>query len=237
MKDSTCRLLILSDIHGHAEVVKILAARHPDVDGILIAGDITNFGNSDKAKAVIEVLRPCTGALGIHGVSGNCDNLSVRRYLADSGLDLEARVFESEAFVALGAGGGLRRAGITIFERSEGELEAALGPSLDAAYKNEGPCPRTRPLIVVTHSPPYGTSADIHTGMHVGSKVFSRLMGRYNPDVWICGHIHESRCVSLEDGILVINPGPCALGYHALLELRREGEGLAPKVKASLLSL
>jgi Icc-related predicted phosphoesterase len=39
------------------------------------------------------------------------------------------------------------------------------------------------------------------------------------------------------DETLVINPGPCALGYHALLEIRREGEAPTPTVKASLFSL
>ncbi len=230
-------MLVLSDIHGHAEVAKALAARYPDINGILIAGDITDFGKAENVRAVVDAVMPHSGVLGLRAVSGNCDTLSARRFLAESGLDLESQVFETEDFIALGAGGGLRRAGITSFERSEGELEAALGPNLDAAAKKEGPCPRTRPLIVVTHSPPYGTNADVHGGMHVGSKIFSSLMSRYNPEIWICGHIHESRCVSLEDDTLVINPGPCALGYHALLEMRREGEGLAPKVRAYLSSL
>ncbi len=237
MSHSTYNFLVLSDIHGHAEVAMALAARYHGIHGILIAGDITNFGNAENARAVMDAVQPHCGALGLRAISGNCDTLSARRYLSAAGLDLESQAFESENFIALGAGGGLRRAGITSFERSESELEAALGPSLDAAEKKAGTRPRTRPLIVVTHSPPYGTNADIHGGMHVGSKTFSRFMGRYCPDVWICGHIHESRCVSLEDGTLVINPGPCALGYHALLELRREGEGLAPKVRASLSSL
>jgi len=234
---STRSLLILSDIHGHAEVAKILASRYQGVDGILIPGDITNFGKAESVKTVLAALMPNKGVLGIHGVSGNCDTLSARRYFSSLGLDLEAGSFETQELLVIGAGGGLRRAGITSFERNEEELEAAMGPALDAASKKTGPRPRSKPIIVVTHSPPYGTNADLHAGMHVGSKAFSRLMGRYNPEVWICGHIHESRCVSLEDETLVINPGPCALGYHALLELRWEGEGLAPTVKASLVSI
>lgn len=237
MSHSICTLLILSDIHGHADVARILAARHAGIDGIFIAGDITNFGDAEKLRNVLEVLKPHAGTLGIHGVAGNCDTLSARRNFSALGLDLEAGNYESQEFLVLGAGGGLRRAGITSFERSEGELEKALGPELDAASKKTGLRPRTKPLIVVTHSPPYGTNADLHAGMHVGSKTFSRLMGRYNPDVWICGHIHESRCVSLEDDTLVINPGPCALGYHAVLEIRREGEDRIPEVNASLCSL
>ncbi|MDX9784052.1 MAG: metallophosphoesterase family protein [Spirochaetia bacterium] len=237
MKGKTSRLLVLSDIHGHADMAGIIAARHPGIEGILIAGDITNFGNADAVRRVLDALKPRGGMQGVHGVSGNCDTLSARRYFSASGLDLEAGGFESSELFILGAGGGLRRAGITSFERSEGELEAALGPGLDAANKKTGPRPRTKPLIVVTHSPPYGTNADLHAGMHVGSKTFSRLMGRYGPEVWICGHIHESRCVSLEDGTLVINPGPCALGYHAILEIGREGEDQVPELKAFLFSL
>ncbi|NLX45583.1 MAG: hypothetical protein GXY71_06685 [Treponema sp.] len=237
MVETTVQVLLLSDIHGHEKEARRAVMAHQGLDALLIAGDITNFGDANDARAIIETIRSTAGDMAVLAVSGNCDRLSARHYLAAAGLDLEARPFESKDFAALGAGGGLRRAGITSFERSEGELEAALGPGLEAAWKREGPRPRTRPLIAVTHSPPYGTNADLHAGMHVGSKVFSRLMGRYNPDVWICGHIHESRCVSLEDGTLVINPGPCALGYHALLEIRREGEAPTPTVKASLFSL
>jgi Icc-related predicted phosphoesterase len=237
MAETTFTFLVLSDIHGHGEVAWRAVKAHPGLDALIIAGDITNFGGAEDTRAVIEAIRSAVGKIAIYGVSGNCDKLSARRYLAAAGLDLEPGSPLSEEFIAAGAGGGLRRAGITSFERSEGELEAALGPSLEVAWKQAGSRPRTRPLIVVTHSPPYGTNADLHAGMHVGSKTFSRLMGRYNPDVWICGHIHESRCVSLEDGTLVINPGPCALGYHAILEIRREGEGPDPTVKASLFSL
>jgi Icc-related predicted phosphoesterase len=210
---------------------------NPGIEGILIAGDITNFGNADAVRRVLDGLEAPRRDAGCPWGLGQLRHLSARRYFSASGLDLEAGGFESSELFILGAGGGLRRAGITSFERSEGSWKAALGPGLDAANKKKGPRPRTRPLIAVTHSPPYGTNADLHAGMHVGSKVFSRLMGRYNPDVWICGHIHESRCVSLEDGTLVINPGPCALGYHALLEIRREGEAPTPTVKASLFSL
>ncbi|PKL05800.1 MAG: hypothetical protein CVV53_07620, partial [Spirochaetae bacterium HGW-Spirochaetae-9] len=77
-----------------------------------------------------------------------------------------------------------------------------------------------KPLIVLTHSPPYGTNADKHGEAHVGSQSFARLMLEFCPAVWICGHIHESRCVSLEDGTLVINPGPCNAGCYGILEIQ-----------------
>jgi Icc-related predicted phosphoesterase len=53
------------------------------------------------------------------------------------------------------------------------------------------------------------------------------MLLEYAPDVWICGHIHESRCVSLEDGTLVVNPGPCGSGCHAILEIKEGPDGKA----------
>jgi hypothetical protein len=157
----------------------------------------------------------------ICAVAGNCDPAAARRYLRSEGFDVEGSLRDFPYARLVGAGGGLRRAGITSFERNESELEAALGPQLWTANEKG----KDKPLIVLTHTPPYGTNADRHAEKHVGSRIFARLMLDYCPDVWICGHIHESTCVSLEDGTLVVNPGPCGCGCHAVLEIGSSPDG------------
>jgi Icc-related predicted phosphoesterase len=223
------KILLLSDIHGRSDMAAATVARHPEVDFIFISGDITNFGDADSARSVIDALSYDGKRRTIFAVAGNCDSTSVRNYMQDTGLEVEGTVNGLPFATLIGAGGGLKRAGLTTFERTENQLKEALAPQLIAASGNG--C--KRPYIVLTHTPPYGTNADCHGENHVGSREFARLMIKYSADVWICGHIHESRCVSREDGVLVVNPGPCNCGCHAILEI---DEGLDGKyrVKAQL---
>ncbi len=222
------KILVLSDIHGRGDIAARIVALHPDIDTILIAGDITNFGDVDEAKAVKTKLVADGKPRAIFVVAGNCDPLAVRKYLKSEALDVEASLRHLAFATLAGAGGGLKRAGLTSFERTEAELETALRPQL-ASIKPLS----NKPLIVLTHSPPYGTNADKHGEAHVGSSSFARLISEFKPDVWICGHIHESRCVSLEDGSLVVNPGPCGAGCYGILEIQ-EGPGGKSSVRAFL---
>lgn len=224
------KILVLSDIHGRGDMAARIIALHPDIDTILIAGDITNFGSVDEARSVRARILSDGKPRSIYAVAGNCDPLPVRQYLKAEGIDVEGSVCRLDFAYLVGAGGGLKRAGLTSFERTESELEAALRPRL-ASIK-----PRlesAKPLIVLTHSPPYGTNADLHGEAHVGSFSFARLMLEFSPEVWICGHIHESRCVSLEDGSLVINPGPCSAGCYGILEIK-ESPGEKSSARAYL---
>ena len=199
-----------------------VANKYPDIDQILIAGDITNFGDADVARSVVSALMGNRKSRALSVVAGNCDPLSVRRYLGAANLTIEGRKLEMPFGTLVGAGGGLKRAGLTSFERTENELKEALENWLALAGR-EG----RRPLIVLTHNPPYGTNADRLGGKHVGSMEYARMILEYMPDVWVCGHIHESRCVSLEDGTLVVNPGPCSCGCHAILEIKEGPDGKA----------
>jgi len=217
------KILVLSDIHGRGDIAAAVADSYPEIDHILVAGDITNFGDADEARSVAQALIGDRAPRSILLVAGNCDPLSARRYMSAARLDIEGRAFEAPFGTLVGAGGGLKRAGLTSFERREGELKEALEKWL-ALASGEG---RQRPLIVMTHSPPYGTNADRLGGKHVGSTEYARMLLEYAPDVWICGHIHESRCVSLEDGTLVVNPGPCGSGCHAILEIKEGPDGKA----------
>ena len=215
------KILVLADIHGHADQAKAAVSRNLDADYIFIAGDLTNFGNEESARHVIQAIRADGKSRPIAAVAGNCDNDSVRKYISAEGLGVEGRILEFPFARIVGAGGGLKRAGITCFERTESQLKAALEGQIRAARRAALPLP----LVVLTHTPPYGTNADQRGDWHVGSKAFASLMNEHLPEVWICGHIHESRCVSLEDGSLVVNPGPCGAGCYAVLEIGADAAG------------
>lgn len=209
------KILVVSDIHGYGESLAAVLAANAEADLVAVAGDLTNFGNAASAREILSLLMAMRSPWPPAIVAGNCDPSAARRCFMESGGDLEGKPRELPFATLIGTGGGLRRAGITSFERGEAELYEALAPQLYAAKARA----LRRPLIVMTHTPPYGTNADRRGEKHVGSEKFALLMQEYAPEIWICGHIHESRCVSTEDGTLVVNPGPCGAGCYAILEI------------------
>ena len=69
-------------------------------------------------------------------------------------------------------------------------------------------------VIVLTHQPPHGTNMDIVWKRHVGSITFTESIKKYQPKMWICGHIHEG--FNKKDKIgktVVVNPGPDGTMY------------------------
>jgi Icc-related predicted phosphoesterase len=67
--------------------------------------------------------------------------------------------------------------------------------------------------ILVSHSPPRGTSCDmIHSGAHVGSRALRRWIETHQPPAVFSGHIHESPRVASSvrdtlDRTVIVNPG------------------------------
>lgn len=224
------KILVLADIHGKLDALRQVLGANGDADLVLVAGDLTNFGGGEVADAVLAELLAAAPSRRIALVPGNCDPPQARRRMEESGLCVDGRSAGYGICRVAGVGGGLRRAGITSYERTETELSDCLAAALKSATAVENEAP----LIVLTHSPPYGTNADRVRYSHSGSEAFARLMTSTRPAAWICGHIHESPCVSLEDGCLVVNPGPCAAGRYAVLRIQEGPDG--PKLAGAFLA-
>jgi hypothetical protein len=70
--------------------------------------------------------------------------------------------------------------------------------------------------IVMCHAPPYGTNLDItkdwypggrEIQVHVGSKSVRELIEKYQPDLALFGHLHESAGSCRLGRTLCLNPG------------------------------
>jgi len=86
-----------------------------------------------------------------------------------------------------------------------------------AMLKNTLEKQRPEKWVLITHFPPRNTPADrFFMGFHVGNNDIRRLIYEYKPSACFCGHIHESPCISHEDNILLVNPGP-ALRWRAVI--------------------
>ena len=226
------RWLILSDIHGDRSALEMTLALSGPVDLILVAGDITDFGEAFEARALLAVLAD-KGA-PIFAVSGNCDRDGVRTTLESTGLSLEGRSREACGFVFAGAGGGLRHHGMTPFEATEDELEASLSAALDSADKAAGRRLEGEGLVIVTHTPPNGTPLDRRGATHTGSHAFRGVLGERSPRLWVSGHIHEARSLWAIGNSVLVNPGPVREGYFALAEV--DGKG-PPRVSLESIAL
>ncbi len=91
-------------------------------------------------------------------------------------------------------------------------------------------------LVLVAHTPPYASACDrLHNGVAVGSKAVREFIEEYQPDVCLCGHIHESRAEDFIGKTHVLNPGTVGGGGYAIIW--KEGTGVDVRVRAKLMSL
>ena len=98
-------IISISDIHGHVSAIDPLAAELTEADLILLAGDVTNFGNARDAREIIEALR--TYNRNILGVPGNCDTPGVIEYLDQEEINLDGRCCMREGISFVGLGGSV----------------------------------------------------------------------------------------------------------------------------------
>lgn len=89
------------------------------------------------------------------------------------------------------------------------------------------------PLLLVSHTPPHATACDrLHNGTPVGSTAVRDFIQKYQPEICLCGHIHESRAEDRLGRTLVINPGTLSAGGYVLL--RCEQASARPRLTAEL---
>lgn len=205
------RFVAVTDIHGNAKRARQLAEvlRGGEFDALLVAGDLTHFSGSDKAR---EVLAPMLElGMPLVAVHGNCDGRDVPELLTELGINAHNRRVEVGGVGIVGIGGSNITPFHTIWELTEDEI----GGILERNYR-EGD-------IILSHVPPHGTVADrVHFGHHVGSRALREFIEERQPPLVVCGHIHEGRGIDRIGETIVVNPGPLFRKYYAVIELEEE---------------
>lgn len=197
------------DVHGHAESVSQALAHVGPVDVLVIGGDITTFGTADDAERGIELWRPLASHL--LAIAGNCDSRAIDDRLVELDVSIHGRGVVIEDVGFAGASGSPITPLHTPYELADDAFAGAAATGLAAI---EG----CRVRVLCPHAPPYGTKCDrLGTGDHVGSAALRALIDREQPDLVLCGHIHESRAIDQIGPTTVINPGPVASGHYALV--------------------
>jgi hypothetical protein len=203
-------LVSITDIHGRQNIDPPLAQILAAADLLVINGDITQFGGESDARAIIENLRHINER--VIAVPGNCDQVSVNHYLDSQGLNLHGitKVIDRVAFYGLGGSSS------TPFGTPQEYGDDVIKEVLKKFKKD----PAAGYHVLVSHTPPHGTRVDRTVlGVHAGSKLVREFLEDFQPDLCLCGHIHEAIGTDRLGNILVVNPGPFPKHY-ARIEIK-----------------
>lgn len=207
------KLLAFSDVHGRFDNVTLVLSATRDVDAVVVAGDITQFGTPadvDEAVAQWQPLAPVLMA-----VAGNIDSPQIERHLKKLGVSLNACCRQVGGVAFFGCSAAPISIG-TPYEISEDDIAERL--QRGAAGAENG-----RLRVLVSHAPPRGVLDWTGSGVHAGSEAVRAFVEREQPTLVICGHIHEAAGQQRLGSTLVVNCGPALRGHYAVIELDANG--------------
>ena len=203
------KIIAFGDIHmslGAARAIPGIA----EADLLLLTGDLTNFGGRSEAKEILNQVMTINPR--ILAVPGNLDQGEINGYLDELDLNLhgQARLVDHRLCL-MGLGGSNPTPFNTPTEYTEEELAGLLrqGREQAEAYcRLSSPGAPRLPSILVSHTPPLNTRMDrLGSGAHVGSAAVRRFIEEEQPDLCLCGHIHEAKGEDWINTTHVLNPG------------------------------
>lgn len=176
------RILAASDLHGLSVVSRDLAKRaeKEHVDLVVIAGDFLNFGDysKDMIKPFVEKNIPVVFVPGNHDTPEAVENFS-HAYHAKN-IHGSYKIVNDVGF--FGSGGS---SNLPYFPFSVTEKE--MYNNLKMGYEK---IRNARKKIMVTHEHPSGTLVEKFSSIP-GSKSVKKAIDKFQPDIFVCGHIHE----------------------------------------------
>jgi Icc-related predicted phosphoesterase len=194
------KFLAISDIHGSKKSLKELKEKSKQVDIVLLAGDFTVFENDihQILKKINSWKRKTFLIQGNHETPEVVEAVSAKYpYL----IYLDERYYIIDNYLFIGIEGN----GFTKKDEYFEEVSKEFLPIIKEHRKEFG---TEAKIILMTHAPPYNTKCDVVAGEHAGNNSIRKFISKSQPDLCVCGHIHES--AGNEDFIkktLVVNAG------------------------------
>lgn len=201
------RIAATADLHfspqSYAKLKEQFERVRDEADVLVLAGDLTNYGQPDEMEPLINVLLrlrlPTIVVLGNHDYeSGKEDEL--RRMMVGAGI----KVLDGSAYERDGVGfagtkgfiGGYGRGVLTAF--GEREVKEFVRASIDEALKLERAMSqlRTKKRVVVLHYSPIletvqGEAPEIFPFM--GTSRLAEVVDRHGADLVVHGHAHNGK--------------------------------------------
>ena len=199
----TLKILAVTDIHGNKICIKNILKklkreedRGKPVDYIVCCGDFTVFQHS--MLTVLDWLNKLPKkVILIHGNHENAEQVRKACRQRKNIIYIHRKALRVQKdYVFLGYGGG----GFALTD----ERFVAWSSNMMKKMKKEDR------IILMTHGPAYGTNLDlVSEDHHCGNKDYTFFIKKYQPTLYLSGHIHE--CFGHSEKIkksVLLNPGP-----------------------------
>jgi uncharacterized protein len=218
------RILAISDIHGSSNALKKLKKSSSKVDLIIIAGDITVFGNhiEEIMKKINSWNKKTLLITGNHEIPAQISKL-VKKFKNIHFMNNKIMKIKNLLIYGYDTNGFSFKD--SIFEKESKKFVKAIKEE-HKKLKNKQKAIKTKAnkikkttntikTILISHAPPYGTKADKIMDEHCGSKSVRDFCKKNNITYCFCGHLHEaSHTVDKLKKTIVVNPGPYGMTFE-----------------------
>lgn len=212
------KILALADLHDRAEMLEPL--RSVAADLIAFCGDLHDGSSQETAWPTANALAGMGPPVLI--VPGNMDHKDVAIKLwKDAGfIMLHRSVFQHKDCGFLGMGGMVARkpqrlGDSTRYYHHDEEVYQTLAGAFPKISNKKF-------KIIITHQPPRGARDTLYNGERSGSASLRRFVEEFQPDLLLCGHIHEDRGESCIGSTKIVNVGELRRGYASIIKLDDE---------------
>ena len=211
MSESNQKWIAFGDVHQSVKFVDLLPDLE-EISGVIITGDLTNHSPEGAIEKVWDSIYRRNK--NILAQLGNMDSSNVTDFLKKKGANLHCEFRElAEGIKTMGVGCSIATPFGTPSEISEDEMTQYLEDTHHELGEYEQ-------LLLVVHDAPFNTKLDvIGNGMHVGSKAVRGFIEKHQPDIVLCGHIHESRGEDSIGKSRIFNPGMASGGGYVLVSI------------------
>ena len=218
MTTRSLKILALADLHDRAEMLKPL--RSVDADLIAFCGDLHDGRGLETAWTTANALAGLGRTVLI--VPGNMDHkdVAIKLWREAGFIMLHRSTFEHENCGFLGMGGMVarnpRRLGDgTRYYHQDEEVYQTLAKVFPKISNKKF-------KIIITHQPPRGARDTLYNGERSGSVSLRRFVEEFQPDLLLCGHIHEDRGEACIGSTKIVNVGELRRGYASIIKLDDE---------------
>lgn len=206
--------IVIGDLHDKTTRLTEIPGL-AEAEGVIVTGDITNTGGVPQARKVLEALSEYNTS--ILAQIGNADRAEITDWLEAEGRNLHTRVRPlCQDTVVMGLGGST----FTPFGTPSEFPESRFADWLETMWQTAR---KSRRIILVSHTPPRDTRCDmLSDGGHAGSTAVRDFVLECQPDVCLCGHIHEAHSLDRLGRTVLVNPGAFSMGGYAVLRLEEK---------------
>jgi Icc-related predicted phosphoesterase len=213
------RIAATADLHfnpqSYAKLKDQFERVRGDADVLLLAGDLTNYGQPNEMEPLLNVLVrlrvPTIVVLGNHDYESGKEEELCKMIVAAGIKLLDGTAYERDGIGFAGTKGfvgGFGRAMLTAF--GEREIKTFVQASIDEALKLERAMSqlRTQKRVVVLHYAPIAETVDGESKEilpFMGTSRLAEVVDRHGADLIVHGHAHHGKLVGRTPGGVAVH--------------------------------